>query len=149
MVDLRSVMHESMEKGAGIFRDEASLKRTCETLTELGERFEDVALDDHTLSFNTELTAALELGYMLDVAQTLVHAALARRESRGSHQRIDYPHRDDDQFLKHSMAHFDPAAPSVPRIDYKPVAITKWPPAKRTYGADSGLMTNAGPAPSK
>ena len=149
MVDLRSVMHESMENGAGIFRDEASLKRTCETLAELGERFEDVALDDHTLSFNTELTAALELGYMLDVAQTLVHAALARRESRGSHQRIDYPQRDDDQFLKHSMAHFDPAAPSIPRIDYKPVAITKWPPAKRTYRADSGLKTNAGPATSK
>jgi fumarate reductase flavoprotein subunit len=140
-------MHETMENSAGIFRDETSLKQACDTLSELSDRFQDVAIDDHTLSFNTELTAALELGYMLDVAQTLVHAALARRESRGSHQRTDHSERDDEQFLKHSMATFDPAAPSTPRIDYKPVTITKWPPGKRTYGADSGLKTNTGETP--
>ena len=149
IVGLRNAMHETMETNTGIFREETSLKLACDTLSELGERFHDVVLDDHTLSFNTELTAALELGYMLDVAQVLAHAALARRESRGSHQRTDYAHRDDEQFLKHSMAYFDPETPSSPRIDYKPVTITKWPPAKRTYGADSGLKEKAGQATPK
>ena len=144
IVSIRNAMHETMENNAGIFREETSLKLACDTLGELGERFQDLALDDHTLSFNTELTAALELGYMLDVAQTLVHAALARRESRGSHQRTDYAHRDDEKFLKHSLAYFEPGSPSAPRIDYKPVTITKWPPAKRTYGADSGLKAKNG-----
>ncbi len=149
LVDMRNVMHGAMENGAGIFRDEASLQKTCDTLCDLSDRFQDVALDDHTLSFNTELTAALELGFMLEVAQTLAHAALMRRESRGSHQRTDHTERDDEQFLKHSMAYFDPAAPSTPRIDYKPVTITKWPPGKRTYGADSGLKARGGQEKSK
>ncbi len=149
IVGIRNAMHETMETNAGIFREETSLKLACDTLSELGERFQDVALDDHTLSFNTELTAALELGYMLDVAQTLVHAALARCESRGSHQRTDYAHRDDEKFLKHSLAYFEPGSPSVPRIDYKPVTITKWPPAKRTYGADSGFKAKAEPEKTK
>ena len=75
---------------------------------------------------------------MIDVAQAIAHSALARTESRGSHQRLDYTGRDDEKFLNHSMAYHD-GDDAKPRIDYKPVTITKWPPAKRTYGADSGL----------
>ena len=77
---------------------------------------------------------------MLDVAESLVHSALHRTESRGSHQRTDYVKRDDEQFLKHSLAYYE-GGETAPRIEYKPVTITKWPPGKRTYGSDSGLQS--------
>ena len=137
IAEIRNVMHHAMEDGAGIFRDEKSLSKTCDTLADLKQRYRDLSLDDHTLSFNTELTTALELGFMLDVAQAITHSALKRTESRGSHQRLDHASRDDENFLKHSLATFQPEGP--PRIDYKDVTITKWPPGARTYGADSGL----------
>ncbi|HEV8421504.1 MAG TPA: succinate dehydrogenase/fumarate reductase flavoprotein subunit, partial [Actinomycetota bacterium] len=81
-------------------------------------------------AFNTELVAALELQNMLDVAETVVASALERRESRGSHTRRDYPDRDDERYLKHTLAY---ATPEGPRIDYSDVAITRWPPAERKY----------------
>ena len=89
-------------------------------------------MDDRSYTFNTELTAALELSYMLDVAQTIVQSALERRESRGSHQRTDYLQRDDERFLLHSLAYR--AEDGSPRIEYLPVTITRWPPGKRVYG---------------
>ena len=141
IAEIRVQMHEAMENGAGIFRDEKTLTDACNKLAELKQHFASVQLDDHTLSFNTELTSALELGYMLDVAEVVAHAALQRTESRGSHQRLDHPRRDDERFLTHSLVHHQPDGP--PRIDYKPVTITKWPPAERTYGAESGLSKPA------
>jgi len=132
LVTIRTEMNQTMEAGAGIYRTEASLKVTCEKLAELRERFNDVVIDDHSLSFNTELTSALELDYMLDVALAVAHSALARKESRGSHQRTDYPKRDDGQYLKHSLACRVDGGP--PRVEYKDVVITKWPPAERVYG---------------
>ncbi|MCH7546080.1 MAG: fumarate reductase (quinol) flavoprotein subunit [Planctomycetes bacterium] len=135
---LRNEMHEAMEGGTGIFRDEKSLTDTCQKIAELRDRFKIVRIDDHTNSFNTDLTAALELGFMLDVAEAIAHSALERKESRGSHQRLDFTNRDDENYLKHSLAFWqDDDAP--PRIEYKPVTITKWPPGKRTYGKGSGL----------
>jgi fumarate reductase flavoprotein subunit len=101
-------------------------------LAELKDRFTHITLDDHSLSFNTELIAALELGFMLDIAEAVAHAALARTESRGSHQRTDYPKRDDEKFLAHSLA-YRTAGP--PRIEHLDVVITRWPPAERKYGA--------------
>src|SRR2546425_7959992 len=95
-------------------------------------RFGDLALADHSYTFNTELTAALELSYMLDVAEAIVQSALRRRESRGSHQRTDYPKRDDKEFLGHSLAYRTVDGP--PRIEYLPVTITRWPPGQRVYG---------------
>ncbi len=133
LATIRNEMTHTMEEGAGIYRTEASLRATCDKLAVLRERFADVVLDDHSLSFNTELTAALELDYMLDVAQALAHSALERRESRGSHQRTDYPKRDDVHYLKHSMAYRTPGGP--PRVDYLDVVITQWPPAERVYGS--------------
>ena len=124
-------MQKTMESGAGIYRSAASLNDTCNKLAELRDRFSNVQLDDHSLTFNTELTSALELDFMLDVADTIAHSALARTESRGSHQRTDHPKRDDAAFLKHSLAFRNDAAP---RIDYKDVSITRWPPAERVYG---------------
>ena len=142
---IRQEMQKTMEEGAGIYRDGQSLAATCEKLAELRGRYPNVALDDRTNSFNTELTAALELGFMLDCAESLAHSALQRTESRGSHQRTDHEQRDDENFLKHSMAHFQ--AGDAPRIDYKPVTITKWPPGARTYGAESGLKASAAETP--
>ncbi len=128
---LRAAMTETMEAGCGIYRDEPSLRATCDRLAELRERFSGVRLDDQSLNFNTELIAALELECMLDVAEAVAHSALSRTESRGSHQRTDYPKRDDVKFLKHTLAYRTDRAP---RIDYKDVVITRWPPAERVYG---------------
>ncbi|MFQ5926420.1 MAG: fumarate reductase (quinol) flavoprotein subunit [Terriglobia bacterium] len=130
---LRTEMQETMEESAGIYRDAARLQQASERLRRLQERSRDLALDDRSFTFNTELTAALELGFMLDVAETIVASALARRESRGSHQRTDHPQRDDTHFLAHSLASCTPTGP--PRTDYLPVTITRWPPGKRIYGS--------------
>jgi len=135
---LRGELHEAMEDGAGIYRDADSLQAACDKVAELRERYGNVALDDRTNSFNTELTAALELGSLLDVAEAMAHSGLERTESRGSHQRLDHTERNDDDFLAHSLAFRRKDGPA-PRIGYRPVTITKWPPGARTYGAGSGL----------
>jgi fumarate reductase flavoprotein subunit len=129
---LRAEMHQIMEESAGIYRTEAVLKEATGKLRRLQERFQDLSLDDDSYTFNTELTAALELSYMLDVAQTIVQSALERRESRGSHQRTDHPQRDDEGFLAHSLA--SRAEDGAPRVEYRPVTITRWPPGQRVYG---------------
>lgn len=129
---LRAEMTATMESGAGIYRTESSLKETCNKLAELKERFAHIALDDHSLTYNTELTAALELEFMLDAAEAIANSGLARTESRGSHQRTDYPARDDEKFLAHSLAY---RTDGPPRIELLPVVITRWPPAERKYGA--------------
>jgi fumarate reductase flavoprotein subunit len=129
---LRSELHQTMEESAGIYRNEAALTRAAAKLRELQERAGDLRLDDRSRTFNTELTTALELGYMLELGDAIVHSALRRRESRGSHQRTDHPERDDQRFLKHSLAHRVEDGP--PRIEYAPVTITRWPPGQRVYG---------------
>ncbi len=140
---LRSELQSAMEEGVGVYRVESSLRATCDTIGELKERFKDISLDDHSLSFNTELTTALELEFMLEIAEAVAHSGLQRTESRGSHQRTDHPQRDDEGFLKHSLAYRTDAAP---RIDYQDVVITKWPPAERVYGAreETAPTTGAG-----
>ena len=129
---IRSEMTKTMEEGAGIYRLEASLKATCDKLAELKDRFKGVTLDDRSNVYNTELTSVLELENMLEIAETVAHSAVNRRESRGSHQRTDHPKRDDEKFLAHSLAYRTSDGP--PRIDYLNVVITNWPPAERTYG---------------
>jgi fumarate reductase flavoprotein subunit len=129
---LRVELTQTMESGAGIYRTEDFLRKTCDKIRELKERFKRVELTDHSLTFNTELTTALELGYMLDAAEALAHSAVARTESRGAHQRTDYPKRDDEKFLKHSLAY---QTAGDPRIEYHDVVITRWPPGERHYGS--------------
>ena len=129
---LRTELQQSMESGAGIYRTETSLRETCDKIAELKERFSRIALDDHSLSFNTELTSALELEFLLEIGESVAHSALNRTESRGSHQRTDHTQRDDDGFLTHSMTYRTDGAP---RIDSQEVVITNWPPAQRVYGA--------------
>src|SRR2546426_7547301 len=127
---IRRDLQAAMERGAGVYRTEESLKEAVEEVRALKERFRDLALFDHDRAFNTELVAALELGNMLDVAETVVASGLERRESRGSHTRRDYPDRDDDRFLAHSLAI---STPEGPRIEYGGVTITRCPPAERKY----------------
>src|SRR5262249_48880885 len=91
---IRTALTTRMEEGAGIYRNAESLQRTCGVIRELKERYRQVGISDRTNSFNTELTTAIELGYMLDAAEAVAHSALARQESRGSHQRTDFPQRD-------------------------------------------------------
>ena len=129
---LRSEMQRTMEESAGIYRSAPALEKAATELRTLQERFEKVALDDHSYTFNTELTGVLELSYMLDLAEAIVHSARERRESRGSHQRTDHPQRDDERFLRHSLAYRGRGG--VPRIEYLPVTITRWPPGQRVYG---------------
>jgi fumarate reductase flavoprotein subunit len=129
---LRGEMQTIMEASAGIYRTEAQLAEAAGKLRHLRERAAAVALDDHSRTFNTELTSALELSFMLDVAEAIVHSALHRRESRGAHQRIDFPGRDDEKFLAHSLVRRDAGAGL--KIDYRPVTITRWPPGERVYG---------------
>jgi fumarate reductase flavoprotein subunit len=129
---IREGMQKAVEEGAGIYRTAASLKEAGETLRTLQERFRDVSLEDHSHTFNTELTSALELAFMLDVAETIVQCAMNRTESRGSHQRTDFPGRDDERFLAHSLVFRREDGSS--RVEYLPVTITRWPPAERVYG---------------
>ncbi|MCU0838321.1 MAG: fumarate reductase (quinol) flavoprotein subunit [Rhodospirillales bacterium] len=138
---LRQQMTMSMEEGCGIYRDEVSLKATCDVVAEVRARFKDVALEDKSYVYNTDLFQTLELGCMIEVAQALVVSAIERKESRGAHQRLDYVQRDDVNYLKHSMAYYNPNGD--PRIDYLDVVITKSQPAERVYGAAAGGQVTA------
>ena len=128
---VRVDLTQTMEESCGIYRSEASLRQTCDTIRQLKERYQQVGIVDKSHSFNTELTAALELGFLLDTAEAVAYSALARQESRGSHQRTDFPKRDDQRYLKHSLAY---RTGGDPRIEYLDVVITRWPPAERVYG---------------
>ena len=129
---IRTEMQATMEKSAGIYREESLLTEGANKLRELQERYRDINLDDRSRTFNTELESALELGFMLDVAESMVQCALHRTESRGAHQRMDFPARDDQKFLAHSVVHRN--ADGTARVDYQAVTITRWPPAERIYG---------------
>src|SRR6516162_1232525 len=132
---IRVELNKTMEEGAGIYRTEASLKATCDKIRELKDRYKNVGITDKSNSFNTELTTAIELGFLLDAAEAVAFGALARKESRGSHQRTDFPKRDDANYLKHSLAF---RGDGDPRIEYQDVVITRWPPAERVYGQTKG-----------
>lgn len=125
-------MQRIMEQSVGIYRSGESLREGADKLRELQERSRDIRLDDRGRLFNTELISALELSFMLEIAETMAQSAVERTESRGAHQRTDYPARNDDKFLAHSMVYRDAAG--RPRVEYAPVTITRWPPAERVYG---------------
>jgi fumarate reductase flavoprotein subunit len=132
IADLRTAMQQAMEDSAGIFRTEDSLIKGVTTLRELQERSESMAVDDHSRAFNTQVVAALELSNMLDVAEAIIAAALRREESRGAHQRLDFPARDDESYLAHSLVHRGEAG--AHKVEYLPVTLTRWPPGERVYG---------------
>jgi fumarate reductase flavoprotein subunit len=129
---IRDDMQATMEDAAGIFRTGPEMEKGADTLAELQERVGNVGLADTSRSFNTELLAALELANMLDISECILQSGMQREESRGAHQRIDFPARDDERFLTHLLVHRNPDGTS--RVDRLPVTITRWPPGERVYG---------------
>jgi len=134
MSGLRKEMMDTMEKNVGIYRDEAGLQEAVDAIAALRQRYGKVVLNDKSNVFNTDLFQVLELGCMLDCAQALTVSALARKESRGAHQRLDHTQRDDRNYLCHSMAWYQGI--DAPRLDYLDVVITKSPPGVRDYSGD-------------
>lgn len=133
---IRDEMGLSMEDGCGIYRTEELMQKTIDKLAELQERVKNVNVADSGAVFNTDVLFLIEIMNGLDVAESMAHSAIKRRESRGAHQRLDEgcTERDDDNFLQHSLAFYN--ACGAPRIEYGPVKITKLPPAKRVYGSE-------------
>lgn len=133
--DIRKEMGETMEAGCGIYRREDLMQQTIDKLAELKQRYKRISIKDKGKVFNTDLLYAIEVGYGLEVAEAMAHSAILRRESRGAHQRLDEgcTERDDQQFLKHSLAFYNPDG--APRIEYSDVTITKSQPKARLYGA--------------
>jgi len=132
VADLREAMQTTMEDAAGIFRTGPGLAKGADQLRELQDKALRIGIQGTSRSFSTELVAALELANMLDVAECMLASGLQREESRGAHQRTDFPARDDERFLVHQMVRR--GADGTPRIDTAPVTITRWPPAERVYG---------------
>jgi fumarate reductase flavoprotein subunit len=128
---LRKEMLHTMEEHAGIYRSGEGLAAACARLGELRRRYRNLELHDKTNVYNTDLLQALELGSMLDCAEAVVQSAAARKESRGAHQRLDFPERDDKNYLRHSLATYAPDGP--PRISYRDVVITRSQPGVRDY----------------
>jgi succinate dehydrogenase / fumarate reductase flavoprotein subunit len=125
--ELATTMHENF----GVFRREDQMLEQGAIVQRLRERYERVVVDDKGQVFNNDLTQALELGFMLDLAECMVVAGLARKESRGAHARpYDFPSRDDENYLKHTLVALDGGEP---RLDWRPVTITKWQPQERKY----------------
>jgi succinate dehydrogenase / fumarate reductase flavoprotein subunit len=128
---IRDELAESMHANFGVFRREAEMEEQGAIVDKLLERFERVVVEDKGNVFNNDLTQALELGFLLELASSMVVAGLARKESRGAHARPhDYPDRDDENFLRHTIVRF---ADGEPELEWRPVTVTKWQPAERTY----------------
>jgi len=128
---IREEMQREMDTGAGVFRTKEAMEKLIEQLGGLRERFGRIRIDDTSRTFNTEVTAAMELDFMLELAQTMAVSALAREESRGAHARRDFPERDDKKYLKHTLAFRREGA--RPRLEYRDVRITNFQPQARTY----------------
>jgi fumarate reductase flavoprotein subunit len=128
---IREEMQHDMDAGAGVFRTRDGLEKLTRQLGALRDRFEKIKIEDSSRTFNTELTAALELDFMLEVSETIAYSALAREESRGAHSRRDFPERDDAKWLKHTLAFRTDSA--EPRLEYTDVRITNFKPEARTY----------------
>jgi len=131
LAQLRAQMGEITWAKMGIFRDEKSLREAYEELSELLERWNNVPVVDKSKVFNTNLIEVLELRNMLELARVVAYSALHRRESRGGHSREDYPYRDDENFLKHSLVYYDENGNL--KLEYIPVRITKYKPEERKY----------------
>ncbi|WP_457677696.1 succinate dehydrogenase flavoprotein subunit [Thermovibrio sp.] len=131
LYQLRNELSDAMSEGVGIFREEKKIKRALEKVREIKERAKKLSVYDGELTFNTNLQQTLEFLNMVEVAETIALGALVRKESRGAHYRTDYPKRDDENFLKHSVIR--KGEDGELQISYKPVVITKFQPEERKY----------------
>jgi succinate dehydrogenase / fumarate reductase, flavoprotein subunit len=132
---LRREMQETMDMNAQVYRNEATLKQALNDVQELKRRYKNVSIQDKGVRYNTDLLEAIELGFLLDLAELVVVGALERKESRGGHAREDYPNRDDVNFMRHTMAYrrTDESGGEYVQLDYKPVVITRYQPMERKY----------------
>lgn len=134
VASIRSSLQKTMDYNAQVYRTETTLKQALVDVDELAMRYHSISIPDKGKRFNTDLLEALELGFMLDLARVTVVSALNRTESRGGHAREDYPHRDDTNFLCHTLAYRNIVdGRDEVRIEYKPVVITRYPPKERVY----------------
>jgi succinate dehydrogenase / fumarate reductase flavoprotein subunit len=128
---IRDEMAATMHENFGVFRREDEMRRQGEIVAGLRERYEGVVVDDKGAVFNNDLTQALELGFLLELAACMIEAGLARKESRGAHARPhDFPKRDDETFMRHTLVTWENGAP---KLDWKPVRVTRWQPEERKY----------------
>lgn len=135
---IRKELQEQMDKNAQVFRTEESLESVTRTIQGLRERYQNIGIQDRGKRFNTDLLEAIELGFLLDIAEVVVYSARNRKESRGGHMRDDYPERNDADYMKHTMAYLTGDAHSADasdhiRMDWKPVVITHYQPMERKY----------------
>jgi len=127
-----------MDRNAQVFRTDESLAHAAGVIAGLRERYKNVAVQDKGKRFNTDLLEAVELGFLLDLAEVVVTSARNREESRGGHMRDDFPNRDDEKFMQHTMAYLSGDAHSSDasdhiRLDWKPVVVTRYQPMERKY----------------
>ena len=127
---LRRELQDTMDKNAQVYRTEESLKESLAKIAELRERYKHISIQDQGQRFNTDLLEAVEMGFLLDLAEVLAYTALERRESRGGHFREDYPERDDKKFMLHSMAY---KTGDKIKLGWKPVTVTNYQPMERKY----------------
>ncbi len=127
---LRRELQDTMDKNAQVYRTEESLKESLAKIAELRERYQHISIQDQGQRFNTDLLEAVEMGFLLDLAEVLAYTALERRESRGGHFREDYPERDDKKFMLHSMAY---KTGDKIKLGWKPVTVTNYQPMERKY----------------
>ena len=127
---IRRELRALMDNHAGVYRTGESMKEGLGKIAQLKERFRNITIQDKSRIYNTNLVQALETQNMLELAEVLLFAGLARQESRGGHARTDFTKRDDEKFLVHSMVYF---TAGQPRLEYKPVTITNWKPVERKY----------------
>jgi succinate dehydrogenase / fumarate reductase flavoprotein subunit len=129
--EIKDELGTTMNRYCAVYRDEAGLLKAHEVVRRLKEEAETAYIDDHGTVFNQDVLGAIELGYMLDCSEAIVVAALERKESRGAQYRIDYPERNDEQWLKH--IDISRNGDEAPQVSYSPVTITKWQPEERKY----------------
>jgi succinate dehydrogenase / fumarate reductase flavoprotein subunit len=127
---IRDEMRHTMNEKAWIYRTGGQLESGLKEIRQLRQRFKKIRVKDKGRPFNTGMLNALQLDFMLDLAEVTFVGALPRNESRGAHSRTDYPKRDDENWLKHTLAYY---RKDEPKLEYSPVTITRWPPAARTY----------------
>ena len=130
---VRNYMANEMTKGIGVFRDQSSMEGAKAAIDNVSERMPKISVQNKGKVFNTDLIFTLEMEFMADVAKAIVHSALARKESRGAHFRTDITERDDENWLKHTLAYHDDDSEDGVRVETSPVTITKWEPVKRVY----------------
>ena len=132
---IRKDMQQTMDLNAQVYRTEATLKQALTDIWELRRRYSNISVQDKGARYNTDLLEAIELGFLLELAEVTIVSALERKESRGGHAREDYPNRDDVNYMRHTMAYRIPGAGDEPavRVDYKPVVVTRYQPMERKY----------------